>query len=100
MRWSYLSVNDGGITCECTVCKRSLPDEEIIDGDIIYFPEESSPEQDEAIRQVWGVDPFSDFVVCKKCLRGHWHAVGGFTADNWLREELAKRGITLTELAE
>jgi hypothetical protein len=89
MRWDYLSI-DGmmgpGLSVQCSVCGRTIPDSALSDGDIAYSPRGFTDEQAGWIKRLWSVDPYSKFSVCEGCMAGYCGAVDGLTADKWLGE--------------
>ena len=91
MRFNHLDVDEKW-PLECSVCGRVLPDDTITCGNILYSPffGDSDDWQPEAIRTIWGVDPYADFGVCEACFRGHCGAVPELTPDDWLREHLER----------
>jgi hypothetical protein len=91
MRFSFIDVSEE-YPLQCSVCDRVLPDDTISCGDILYFPTfgDSDSWQPEAIKTIWGVDPFADFGVCEACLRGHCGAVPELAPDDWLNEHLER----------
>jgi hypothetical protein len=104
MKWLYRMVSevDGVPECQCTVCKgtirddtayspNGLDDPEVVSASSTSCGDEAdlmTAEQEEWIAKIWGVDPYTDFVVCESCVNGYCGAVEGDTADVWLDKQI------------
>lgn len=86
MIWLSVSASTFG-DCEikCSVCH-----EKQVGQDVVYQPRFTDDEQDEKraeqIEMLFGVDPFTEFVVCENCMEGHCGTVPGKTANKWLEK--------------
>lgn len=90
MHWTHFAValESGiaeGLPCKC--CGQSV-------SDILYYPADATPEQSDAIHEIWGVDDW-DLLVCEECMGGHCGAVPGLNADNWLSERVEQHKAKL-----
>ena len=51
---------------------------------VLYIPVDATKEQYKHIAKFFKVDPYAKFLVCENCMQGHYGAVPGLTADNWI----------------
>ncbi len=70
--WNYLQASED-CPFTCSICERSLPDPDLLNGDILYTPwigEDGLSDEDMAtIAELWGIaDPMVDFGICQACI--------------------------------
>lgn len=107
MRWSHIVIETSGCCTPCSVCGQTFPDPNVPNGDVMYFSDSGTltHEEGELIRRVWGLDPYSEFVVCGGCRNHAPGATNWLLTEDWLRrweevltpkESVAQRNIEST----